>query len=175
MKVEFGGADDGLNGLNGAGGRCGRAGVAVQSGHADPFQTPPGDLPPKKVQKKWGRGQGRPQLDLLLANPYTLRAQIDPLGQDRRPSSPPQAEAHHQQGGGQQTGSHFFHISPWGPWWPLRCQRCRHRKVPSSGSSQQRRPHPRPDPRRPPSDSRQREKSRSHTRRQCWQSPHPQS
>lgn len=64
MKVEFGGADDGLNGPNGAGGRCGRAGVAVQSGHADPFQTLPGDLPPKKVQKKWGRGQGRPQLDL---------------------------------------------------------------------------------------------------------------
>lgn len=114
MKVEFGGADDGLNGPNGAGGRCGRAGVAVQSGHADPFQTPPGDLPPKKVQKKWGRGQGRPQLDLLLANPYTLRAQIDPLGQDRRPSSPPQAEAHHQQGGGQQTGSHFFSYQPMG-------------------------------------------------------------
>ena len=63
-KMEFGGADHGLDRPDGTGGRRSRTGVAVQSRDADPLQLSTRDIPLKEVQKEGVGGQRRSQLDL---------------------------------------------------------------------------------------------------------------
>lgn len=64
VKMEFGGADHGLDRPDGTGGRRSRTGVAVQSRDAAPLQLSTRDLPLKEVQKEGVGGQRRAQLDL---------------------------------------------------------------------------------------------------------------
>ena len=146
-------------------GACGDwTGVAAQAGDIDSLQPTPGYLPMQKIHQKGIRGQCSPELDL----PAVFVSSQCPHVENGVRLSTPQAKTQHQQSGCQAADGRFPHNQPMGtmeaapsappPVW-----------IPGPGSSPQRRRQTRVDLLHPRWNTRQRGRSRSHTRRRYWE------